>query len=173
MSNLLLRRCSTKLLTSISSSSSSVVLPRQCQFAFRPPALTTASISTSKMNRDVTVTAEGAPKEEVKVRVDDFSYEAAKKKWVSYGFDHLSEEDDLNRRNFFMFATVTVCLVGGTLLFSYFPDVKMKGWVQREAYMELARREALGLPQIDENLVPVADINLPTEEELGDFEIII
>jgi len=121
----------------------------------------------------VTVTADNVPKDEVKVRADDFSYEAAKKKWVSYGFDHISEEADINLRNFFMFATVTVCLVGGTLLFAYYPDVKRKAWIQREAYMELARREALGLPLMDENLVPVEDINLPTEEELGDFEIII
>ena len=55
----------------------------------------------------------------------------------------------------------------------YSPDSRYKEWAVREAYIELARREALGLPLIDADLVPRENINLPTEEELGDFEIII
>lgn len=51
--------------------------------------------------------------------------------------------------------------------------IQRKHWFQREAYIELARREALGLPLIDPNLVPPENINLPTEEELGEFDIIV
>lgn len=72
-----------------------------------------------------------------------------------------------------MFFTVTLGLVGGGFIMMYFPDHRLRDWTQREAYIELARREALGLPAIDPNLVPPENVHLPTEEELGDFEIII
>jgi len=41
--------------------------------------------------------------------------------------------------------------------------------------LELARREANGLPLIDPNLVPPEKLlpYLPTDEELGDTEVII
>jgi NADH dehydrogenase (ubiquinone) 1 beta subcomplex subunit 11 len=72
-----------------------------------------------------------------------------------------------------MFGTVTLGLVGTGFLLAYWPDHRLRDWAQREAYIEIARREALGLPHIDPNLVPPEKINLPTEEELGDFEVII
>lgn len=37
--------------------------------------------------------------------------------------------------------------------------------------MELDRRERLGLPLIDPNLVDPAKIDLPTDEELGDYKV--
>jgi NADH dehydrogenase (ubiquinone) 1 beta subcomplex subunit 11 len=46
-------------------------------------------------------------------------------------------------------------------------------WAQREAYLELARREGTGLPLIDANLIEPSRVELPSDEELGDFEIII
>ena len=46
-------------------------------------------------------------------------------------------------------------------------------WAQREAYLELERREKAGLPLIDPNMIDPANIDLPSEEELADFEIII
>lgn len=49
----------------------------------------------------------------------------------------------------------------------------MREWAQREAYLELARREAAGLPLVDPNLIDPSKIELPTDEELGDTEIII
>jgi len=49
----------------------------------------------------------------------------------------------------------------------------LKDWAQREAYLTLRHREAAGLPLIDMNYVDVSSISLPSEEELGDTEIII
>lgn len=46
-------------------------------------------------------------------------------------------------------------------------------WAQREAYLELERREKAGLPLIDPNMIDPAKIPLPSDEELADFEIII
>jgi len=39
--------------------------------------------------------------------------------------------------------------------------------------MEIARREQLGLPLIDANFIDPSKIDLPSDEELGDFEIIV
>ena len=47
------------------------------------------------------------------------------------------------------------------------------GWEKREAFLELARREKHGLPLIDINLVDPSKIHLPSDEELGDFDIIV
>lgn len=80
---------------------------------------------------------------------------------------------DINIRNYVMFFTVTIGLVGYAFVMMYFPDHRMRDWTAREAYIELARREALGLPLIDRNLVPPENVNLPSDEELGDFENII
>lgn len=50
---------------------------------------------------------------------------------------------------------------------------RMKNWVWREAFLELERREREGLPLVDPNYVPPETIELPSEEEIGDQEIII
>ena len=47
-------------------------------------------------------------------------------------------------------------------------------WCKREAYLEIERRRALGLPLIDANYADPKELYLPTDEELGeDFEVII
>jgi len=97
----------------------------------------------------------------------------AKKNWVSFGFSYTTEEDDLNNRNGIMFFMVTIGMVGTSFFLAYFPDYRLRNWYQREAYVELARREAMGLPQVDPNLIPPENFSLPSEEELEDFEIII
>ena len=48
-----------------------------------------------------------------------------------------------------------------------------RDWLMREARFELERRERLGLPRVDPDLLPVDSLHLPSEEELGDFEIVI
>ncbi len=72
-----------------------------------------------------------------------------------------------------MFFTITIGLVLTSFIFAYWPDHRLRDWSQREAYIEIARREALGLPHVDPNVVPPENINLPSDEELEDFEIII
>lgn len=51
----------------------------------------------------------------------------------------------------------------------------MMNWSTREAYLELSRREAAGLPKIDKEFIPLNEmlLQLPSEEELGDDEIYI
>jgi NADH dehydrogenase (ubiquinone) 1 beta subcomplex subunit 11 len=46
-------------------------------------------------------------------------------------------------------------------------------WMRREAYLLLREREANGLLPVDRNLIDPAKVQLPSEEELGDTEIIV
>lgn len=93
--------------------------------------------------------------------------------WVSYGFKRDNETDDLNMMHNVFFMSVTLCLVVGGLFYGYFPDFKSRDWSNREAFLELRRREMNGLPLVDRDYVDVRKIKLPSDEELGDREIII
>lgn len=96
-----------------------------------------------------------------------------KRKWVSYGFSNEDEAEDRHAMHQTLFVTVTICLVLGSTVMAYLPDVRGKDWAQREAYLQLRYREEHGLPPIDPNYIDPAKIMLPTDEELGDAEIII
>lgn len=71
------------------------------------------------------------------------------------------------------FFSITLCIVGGIFIFAYVPDYNNKNWAEREAFLELRRREDQGLPLIDPNYIHPSLIKLPSEEELGDIEIVI
>lgn len=113
-----------------------------------------------------------SPKKDDSTNVIEPSEE--KKRWVSYGFDNTSERDDRRKMHeiFFMAVTIGIVMAGYGLV--YKPDTRtMQSWAQREAYLQLRYREEHGLPPIDMNLIDPAKIVLPTDEELGDTEIII
>ncbi|XP_046965177.1 NADH dehydrogenase [ubiquinone] 1 beta subcomplex subunit 11, mitochondrial [Vanessa cardui] len=121
---------------------------------------TSRNISTSKKNSDTATTACDSKASE-------------DKNWVSYGFDYNSKEEDTNAHHATYFFSVTLCLVFGGFAWAYAPDVHMRDWSQREAYLELHRREKAGLPPIDPNFINPKNIKLPSEEDLCDVEIII
>jgi NADH dehydrogenase (ubiquinone) 1 beta subcomplex subunit 11 len=125
-------------------------------------------ISTSKKNRETVGLAEPTDRSEAAEGIAE-----SKKNWVSYGFDFKKEEDDRNAMHSSFFFSITLCIVFGGFLFTYYPDVMLRDWAQREAYLELRRREAQGLPPIDRNLIDPSKIVLPSDEELRDTEIII
>lgn len=56
---------------------------------------------------------------------------------------------------------------------AYYPDMNLSEWSQREAFIVLRERELAGLDPIDPWYVDPATVELPTDEELGDTEIII
>lgn len=95
------------------------------------------------------------------------------KNWLSWGFDEDDKFLDRVTTHVTFFVTVSLCLVGGSFIIAYLPDPGMNEWAQREAYLQLRTKEKLGLPPIDINYIDPAKINLPTDEELGDTEIII
>ncbi|XP_012270439.1 NADH dehydrogenase [ubiquinone] 1 beta subcomplex subunit 11, mitochondrial [Orussus abietinus] len=108
-----------------------------------------------------------------KVGSSSESTSTEKKSWVSYGFNRKDEFADRVGMHMTFFCAITmVFIVGGTII-AYWPDPKLRDWAIREAHLQLRRREELGLPLIDANLVDPSKFELPTDEELGDIEIII
>lgn len=95
------------------------------------------------------------------------------KNWVSYGFDTKDEANDRQVTHESFFFAVTLCLVWGTFFWAYLPDTQMRDWAQREGYLELRRREQAGVDLVSPNYIDPANIVLPSDEELGDREIII
>ena len=51
------------------------------------------------------------------------------------------------------------------VVYHYQPS-RRRDWCQREAFLEIARREALGLPIIDPDYIPPEKMLLPSDEEL-------
>ncbi|XP_044726896.1 NADH dehydrogenase [ubiquinone] 1 beta subcomplex subunit 11, mitochondrial [Chrysoperla carnea] len=131
-----------------------------------PKLNTLRLISTSKKSQDTAVVTE-------KCEVDDSKTVTKNKNWVSYGFDYKNQEEDENVTHATFFFSVTCCLIIGGFVWAYMPDMQMRDWAQRQAYLEIRRREKLGLPHVDPNLVDPSTIQLPSDEELGDTEIII
>jgi len=127
-------------------------------------------ISTSK-KQDDSATAVGKLHDSQVKPVEDL--EEKEENWISYGYSLVDRDEDEWSHHMVMFFGITVMIISTTLFFGYYPDFKDTAWSQREAYLELARREKEGLPLIDANFIDPAKINLPTDEELGDFEIIV
>ncbi|XP_043471082.1 NADH dehydrogenase [ubiquinone] 1 beta subcomplex subunit 11, mitochondrial [Leptopilina heterotoma] len=96
-----------------------------------------------------------------------------KKNWVSWGFDTEDKRMDRHIAHLTFFVSVTVCLVLGSYYSMFLPNKNMIDWAQREAYLELRRREELGLPPVDSDYFDLSEFQLPTDEELGDTEVII
>lgn len=107
--------------------------------------------------------------------VKDFSAEAVEKSkdWVSYGWDRRDKTHDRNMMKSTFFLSITLCMVVGMTVWAYAPDRLLKDWACREAFLVLREREAAGLDPIDPDYFTQSKITLPTDEELGDVEIII
>lgn len=104
----------------------------------------------------------------------------------------MDQKEDYHLANVYFFTYFTIgCLLFSYMLYYYpyieydddFESLKILtsvystysgyDWAQREAFLEVHRREKLGLPFIDPNLVDPEKITLPSEEELKElnFEI--
>lgn len=127
-------------------------------------------ISTSKKNKDghVSLTPEN-----LKTPIPDFSKPHENKHWISYGVSTKDRIEDRHLFNYTFFIGWTGLLLGGAFLLAYYPDMSLSEWSQREAFIVLRERELAGLDPIDPWYVDPATVELPTDEELGDTEIII
>jgi len=85
--------------------------------------------------------------------------------WVSSGFDYHDRLKDIAQMRQYAF-----WIVFNPILFmfglNYWPDRDQRNWIQREAFLELARREHYGLPLIDPDYIPPEKMLLPSDEEL-------
>ncbi|GFO44528.1 chitin deacetylase [Plakobranchus ocellatus] len=135
-----------------------------------------ALISTSKKNKDVSASIEPMEKSaDLKRLTEHFENTDSKNEenFTSYGFEPGDRDTDWFYYNLVMFGVFTIGFCWGGFILAYMPDYKMLDWCQREAFLELERREKEGLPLVDPNYVNVDTIELPSDEELGDEEIII
>jgi len=101
---------------------------------------------------------------------EDFRFPQRLGHWRSYGFDHTDPLRDKWMMHEFMIAFF-IGLGPVLILFNWAPDYNYAEWGRREAFLRTAKREALGLPLIDRNVIDPERMVLPTEEELGDFEV--
>lgn len=122
-------------------------------------------IATSNKKSDVSATATSA--------AEACPIKEEKRHWQSYGFSTTNELDDLNLMHNHGFFLISIGLVFSFFILCYRPESDLANWSQREAFLELRRREKLGLPLIDPNYVDPATIVLPSDEELGATEVII
>lgn len=128
------------------------------------------AISTSQKNKDSVAVSASKTKDCAEPEID---FTDTTKHWVSYGFDHKNKSTDRVTTNMSMFLSITMCLVVGTFIWSYLPDPMLRDWAQREAYLVLRQREAAGLEPISRDYIDPSTITLPSDEELGQTEIII
>lgn len=127
-------------------------------------AVVSRSIQTSPKNRE-TASIAAAPTSQ--------KDETNSKNWVSFGFNSKSESEDRNNMKASYFFSVTLCLVFGTFVWSYLPDPQLRNWAQREAYLELRKREKAGSALISADYVDRKKVRLPSDDKLGHQEIII
>jgi NADH dehydrogenase (ubiquinone) 1 beta subcomplex subunit 11 len=94
------------------------------------------------------------------------------KNWVSIGVSLTDRDADVVGWNWTCFALCTL-FTWFVFVWYYTPTPSLNDWARREAYLELERRESRGLPLIDANMIDPKRVELPTDEELGDFELLI
>lgn len=138
------------------------------KFIFSPSNQCIRLISTSKKNRESTTVCPTTTEE-----TESDSKPKVKKYFYTYGFGGKTEAEEHDLMHAAFFFSVTLVLMFGGFILAYQPDFMLRDWAQREGFLELRRREKLGLPLIDSNYVDPAQIELPSDEELGDTEIII
>lgn len=125
--------------------------------------------------RPISTSSKGSDVSSISVETDAKKVTVKKKvrPWRTYGYDHVDQVMDvfyMHTTTFFMY---TLLLCGSTFIFLYYPDAADMDWAEREALLEIRRREVLGLPLIDKNFIDPATVRLPPDEELGDDDIII
>lgn len=96
--------------------------------------------------------------------------------WFSFGWHPTDEYLDWKFQHYLCFWAITIFSCGSAFFLVYRPDwPQLSTWAVQEAYIEIARREKYGLPYISKDYIDTEKVAavLPSEEELGDFEIII
>ena len=96
------------------------------------------------------------------------------KEWTPFLYPFDKEKDEFVRRGI-MFSVIVVMFCWVPFLWAYGPDHSLQNWSYREAFLEIERRRKNGEPLISPDLVDPKKVaaQLPSDEELGDMEIII
>ena len=96
------------------------------------------------------------------------------KEWTPFLHPFDKEKDEFVRRGA-MFCVIVVMFCWMPFIWAYGPDHSLQNWAYREAFLEIERRKKAGQPLISPDLIEADKVvqHLPSEEELGDMEIII
>ncbi|CAL1542755.1 unnamed protein product [Lymnaea stagnalis] len=135
-----------------------------------------AYISTSEKKKDVGAVVQTMEKSaELKRLTEHFKDTDTNKEenYISYGYEPGDRDTDYFLHHLVMFCSITICVCLGGFILAYMPDYKFHDWCKREAFLELERREREGLPLVDPDYACAESIKLPTDEEIGNVEIII
>uniref|UniRef100_A0A6P8PXS6 NADH dehydrogenase [ubiquinone] 1 beta subcomplex subunit 11, mitochondrial n=1 Tax=Geotrypetes seraphini TaxID=260995 RepID=A0A6P8PXS6_GEOSA len=81
-----------------------------------------------------------------------------------HGFSKDPIVDLWNMRLAFFFS-ISVCIVLGSTFVHYLPDQGLREWARREAERVVKKKEALGIPLIEENYYDSSKIILPPDSE--------
>merc|ERR1711963_356312 len=133
-------------------------------------------ISTSKKNKDVAMPVETMPKSEELKKLEEHFADTdpnSDKNWTSYGMETTDPSLDHFTHHVTMFIFISLCVCWGGFIIAYQPDHKSLSWTTRESFLELERREREGLPLVSPDYVDPAKITIPSDEELGNEEIIV
>jgi len=133
-------------------------------------------ISTSKSDQNVGASIETIEKSEeferLKKRFENTDAND-EENYVSYGYCAEDRDEDWFHHNFVSFVVFSLGLSVVGFMFRYMPDTKHSDWAAREAFLQMEIRERQGKPLIDCNYVDPSSIELPSDEDLGDTEIVI
>ena len=93
-------------------------------------------------------------------------------RWTSYGVIPYDQKWD--RIEFHQFTAAASFMLVSIGFWTYYKrDCMKKSWARREAHLLMQEREAAGLPYVDRNFINPAKLELPTDEELEGYPIII
>jgi len=134
------------------------------------------AISTSKKDKSVSTALEKLEEsEEFKRLTKHFENtdEMNEENYVSYGLNPGDRDEDYFEHHTTMFWTISFFSCIFVYLIFYMPDYKFRDWAKREAFLQIERSERTGSPLVNREYVDPKLIELPTDEEIGDQEIII
>jgi len=116
--------------------------------------------------------AEGPIEQRTPEEIKKYVEEECKQGWRGFGFwPHDRFRDKVTGH--IAFFAVCATFVIPVWVYNYLPDYSLKNWAQREAFLLLKEREDAGIFPISKDFLDPEKVNLPSDEELGDIEILI
>merc|ERR1712212_949468 len=95
-----------------------------------------------------------------------------KDQWVGFGYSTHDKFRDTVAGHICMFIAAGTMFIP-VWLYNYMPDYSLMNWTQREAYLLLKEREDAGIFPISKDFIDPEKVILPSDEELGDIDILI
>jgi len=116
--------------------------------------------------------ATGPVEQRTPAEIKEYVEKEVKENWVGFGFyTHDKYRDTV--AGHICFFTCCLIITFAPWIWNYTPDYSLQNWAQREAFLLLKEREEAGIFPISKDFIDPEKINLPSDEELGDIDILI